>query len=187
MSIRLEIRADFMQHSVAATSSSTAALSSPHERPLMRRILAPLTLAAAVAVALTGCVVLPFGAPYGSGWVELEPAYGPAYDPTDDGFDPAEEERWQQENIAMELEFAETVAEQLRAAGSQLPPAEGESLEAFRHLAVGVGYEWCDRLFIDETRQGDATEHAEQAERYGWETEEYRIVAEHAQEALCGY
>lgn len=153
----------------------------------MRRTLAPLTLAAAVAVALTGCVVLPFGAHYGSGWVGLEPAYGPAYDQGDDGFDPAVEEQWQQENHEWELDFAEAVAEQLRAADSQLPPAEGESLEAFRHVAVGVGYEWCDRLFIDETRRADAAEHAAQAERYGWETEEYRIVAEHAEQELCGY
>ena len=79
------------------------------------------------------------------------------------------------------------MAEELRDAGSQLPPAEGESLEEFRHVAIGVGYEWCDRLYVDDSREGDADEHAEQAERYGWTTEDYRIVAEEAELVLCGY
>lgn len=47
-----------------------------------------------------------------------------------------------------------------------------------------MGYEWCDLLYVDEERIGDADEHAEQAQRYGWTTEEYRVEAEGW---LCGY
>lgn len=147
----------------------------------MRRPLASLAIAAAAAVALTGCVIAPpgFGLGYGGG-------YAPAYDPAYDDFDAAAEEEWQEENREWQLDFAESVAEDLRAAGSQLPPAEGESLEAFRHIVIGVGYEWCDRLYVDESREGDPDEHAEQAERYGWAAEDYRIVAEAAELVLCG-
>lgn len=148
----------------------------------MRRILALLALVATASVALTGCVIAPPGFPefgYSSGYAPYDPSY--------EEFDRAAEEAYQAENLAWELDFAEIVAGELRAVDSQLPPAEGESLEAFRHLAVGVGWEWCDRLFVDERRMGDAGEYAEQAERYGWTAEEYRIVAEAAETELCGY
>lgn len=151
----------------------------------MRRTVASLAVAAAATAALTGCVIAPPG--FGSGLVSYGGGYAPAYDPAYDDFDAAAEEEWQEENREWQLDFAESVAEDLRAAGSQLPPADGESLEAFRHVVVGVGYEWCDRLFVDESREGDADEHAQQAERYGWTTEEYRIVAEEAELVLCGY
>ena len=89
--------------------------------------------------------------------------------------------------ILLDRAQAEEVAQELHEVGSALPPAEGESLEAFRHLAIGVGYEWCDLLYVDEERIGDADEHAEQAQRYGWTTEEYRVVVEEAEGWLCGY
>ncbi|MGC5076727.1 hypothetical protein [Agrococcus sp. DT81.2] len=150
----------------------------------MHRTLGSLALAATAAVALSGCVIAPPGSdPYGFGFVGGSAPYGSGYDE----FDPAVEERWQDENRAWELDFAESVATELAAAGSPLAPAEGESLEVFRHVVVGVGYEWCDRLYIDEGRMGDAGEHAEQAERYGWTAEEYRIVVEAAEPELCGY
>lgn len=148
----------------------------------MRRTLASLAVAATATVALSGCVIAPPS--YDFGYVG---GYGPAYDPAYDEFDPAAEEQWQEEDREWQLDFAESVAEELRDAGSQLPPAEGESLEEFRHVAIGVGYEWCDRLYVDDSREGDADEHAEQAERYGWTTEDYRIVAEEAELVLCGY
>ncbi|ROR66785.1 hypothetical protein [Agrococcus jenensis] len=151
----------------------------------MRRILASLTVAAAMAAALTGCVIAPPG--LDSGWVSYDGSYGPADDPAYDEFDAEAEEQWQEENREWQLDFAEEVAEELRAAGSQLPPAEGESLEQFRHLVVGVGYEWCDRLYVDESLEGDAVEHGEMADRYGWSPEEYRILAEEAELALCAY
>lgn len=148
----------------------------------MRRILASLVLVSTAAVALTGCVIAPLG------FTDLGFAggYGP-YDPSADEFDPAAEEEYQAENRASQLEFAEEIAVELRAAGSQLAPAEGESLEEFRHVVVGVGWEWCDRLYLDESRIGDADEHAEQAQRYGWSAEEYRVVAEAAEGEFCGY
>ncbi|ROR65180.1 hypothetical protein [Agrococcus jenensis] len=150
----------------------------------MRRTLASLTVAAAAAIALTGCVIAPpILDPYGFGFAG---GYGP-YDPAAEDFDPAAEEQWQAENRAMELDFAEEVAQELHEVGSALPPAEGESLEEFRHLAIGVGYEWCDLLYVDEERIGDADEHAAQAQRYGWTTEEYRVVVEEAEGWLCGY
>lgn len=151
----------------------------------MRRTLASLIVAAAAAIALTGCVIAPPG--YDSGWETYGAGYAPAYDPAYEEFDPVAEEQWQEENRQWQLEFAESVAEELRAAGSQLAPAEGESLEEFRHLLIGVGYEWCDRLYVDESREGDPDEHAEQAERYGWAADDYRIVAEEAELVLCGY
>ncbi|MGM1029965.1 MAG: hypothetical protein ACQEWM_08865 [Actinomycetota bacterium] len=147
----------------------------------MRRTLASLTLAAAMSVALVGCVIAPPS--YDFGYVGGSGSYDPAYDE----FDPAVEEQWQAESREWQLDFAESVAEELRAAGSQLPPAEGESLEEFRHVVIGVGYEWCDRLYVDDTREDDADEHAEQAELYGWATEDYRILAEEAELVLCGY
>ncbi len=98
-------------------------------------------------------------------------------------FDAAAEEQWQDENREWELTFAE----ELRAAGSQLPSAEGESLEAFRHLVIGVGTEWSDRLYVDDSRMGDADEHAERAARYDWATEDYRMAVEGAELVLGGY
>jgi hypothetical protein len=155
----------------------------------MRRTIASLTVIVAAAVALTGCMIMPPGTGFGyaggyspTGEPFLDPAYDQEYE-----FDAAEEEQWQEENRQWQLDFAEEVAGELRAAGSQLPPADGESLDQFRHLVVGVGYEWCDRLYVDESREGDAGEHGEMAERYGWSTEEYRIIAEEAELALCGY
>ena len=129
----------------------------------MRRTLASLAVAAVAAFALSGCVIAPPS--YDFGYVG---GYGPAYDPAYDEFDPAAEEQWQEEDREWQLDFA-------------------ESLEEFRHVAIGVGYEWCDRLYVDDSREGDADEHAEQAERYGWTTEDYRIVAEEAELVLCGY
>lgn len=147
----------------------------------MRRALLSLTVTAAAAVALTGCVV----APPSSG---LEPgSYDFSPDPSYEDFDVAAEEQWQEETRTWDLALTEAVAAELRAAGSSLPPAEGESLEAFRHVVMGVGYEWCDRLYVDASRQGDAAEHAEQAQRYGWPVEDYRIVIEAAEVELCGY
>lgn len=98
--------------------------------------------------------------------------------------DPAQEER-QEEARAFELHFTESVAAELRAVGSQLPPGEGEPIEAFRHVAIGAAYAWCERLYIDEDRRGDAGEHTELADRYGWSAAEYRIVAEAAEAELC--
>lgn len=112
--------------------------------------------------------------------------YG-VYDPTlDTEYDPAEEERWQEESRDWERGFAASVAEELRDVGSQLPPAEDEPSEAFRHVMIGAGYEWCDRLYIDEERRGDAAEHAAQAQLYGWTADEYLIVVEAAEVELCG-
>ena len=148
----------------------------------MRRTLAPLTLTA-IAATLTGCVIAPPAA--GSGY-----GFGPAPVTTgyeDYEFDAAEEAQWQEENRAWELDFAEAVAADLRAAGSQLPPAEGASLELFRHIVVGVGFEWCDRLYLEDAARDDAAAHAELAQRYGWTTDEYRIVAEASELSLCGY
>lgn len=150
----------------------------------MRRFLASLTVAAVAAATLTGCVIPPPESAYDFGYVG---GYGPVPGPAYDDFDPAAEERWQAEDRAWQLDLTETVVEALRAAGSELPPAEGESLEEFRHVVMGVGYEWCDRLYVDESRMGDPAEHAEQAERYGWTTEDYRIVVEEAEVLLCGY
>lgn len=150
----------------------------------MRRTLISLTTAAAAAVALTGCVVFPpVLDPYAFGF---SGGYAP-YDPAYEEIDLVAEEQWQAENRASELDFAEAVAEELRATGSQVPPPEGESLEEFRHVAGGVGLEWCDRIWVDESRIGDEDEHAEHAARYGWTPEEYRIVAEAAETELCGY
>ncbi|QUW19095.1 hypothetical protein [Agrococcus sp. Marseille-Q4369] len=150
----------------------------------MRRTLAALTISAAAAVGLTGCVIVPpFADPFSYGFVG---GYGP-YDPSsDDGFDPAEEEMYQEEHRTWERDFAASVAEELRLIGSELPPAEGEPIEAFRHVVIGAGYQWCDRLYIDEERRGDADEHAEQAELYGWTADEYRVIAEAAETELCG-
>lgn len=157
------------------------------ERTEPWRTLGSLAVVAAAATALTGCVVMPPGSGFGhvAGSASdpyLDPAYDEGYE-----FDPAEEEQWQEESRAWDLDFAAEVADDLRAAGSQLPPAEGESLEVFRHVVIGVGWEWCDRLYVDERRQGDPAEHAAQAERYGWTAEEYRIVVESAELELCGY
>jgi len=150
----------------------------------MRRTLAALTVASAAAVALTGCVIAPPGLdPFSYGFVG---GYGSSG--TSDGeIDPATEEQWQEENRQWERDFADAVAAELRAIGSDLPPAEGESIEAFRHVVVGAGAEWCDRLYIDRSLMGDASEHAEQAERYGWTAEEYGVVAGAAEAELCGW
>ena len=60
----------------------------------MRRTLASLTVAAAAAVALTGCVIAPpILDPYSFGFAG---GYGP-YDPAYDDFDPVAEEQWQAE------------------------------------------------------------------------------------------
>lgn len=79
-------------------------------------------------------------------------------------FDAAAEEQWQDENREWELTF-----------------------EAFRHLVIGVGTEWSDRLYVDDSRMGDADEHAERAARYGWATEDYRMAVEGAELVLGGY
>lgn len=151
---------------------------------LCRRGFAALTVASAAAVALTGCIIIPpFADPYSYGFVG---GSGP-YDPTIVGeYDPAEEEQWQEEQREWERHFAGTVAAELRVIGSQLPPAEGEPIESFRHVVIGAGYEWCDRVYMDESRRGDTAEHAEHAERYGWTAEEYGVLAEAAEIDLCG-
>jgi hypothetical protein len=147
----------------------------------MRRALISLTVSAAAAVALTGCVVTPPSSVFGFG------SYGFSSDTEYEEFDPAAEEQWQEEARQWDLDFTEDVAAELRSAGSSLPPDGGESLEVFRHVVTGVGYEWCDRLVVDDSRRGDATEYAEQAQRYGWSVDDYRIVVEAAEIELCGY
>jgi dipeptidyl aminopeptidase/acylaminoacyl peptidase len=145
----------------------------------MRRPLAALAVAASAAAMLSGCMVAP-------------PELAPASDPIDSNYDDFYEEndvddRWIDDEAAWQTDFAETVAVELRAAGSDVAPAEGESLAAFRHVAVGVGWEWCDRTYVDPERIGDADEHSSRGADYGWTAEEYRIVAELAEAELCGY
>ncbi|MCR8670504.1 hypothetical protein [Agrococcus sp. HG114] len=149
----------------------------------MRRTLAPLTLAALAVAALTGCVIAPPMAGSDFGFVPAPATTG--YD--DYEIDAAEEARWQEEHRSWELDFAAQVADELRAAGSQLAPGEGESLEVFRHVVIGVGYEWCERLYLDDGVRDDPAAHAELAQRYGWTTDDYRIVAEASELSLCGY
>lgn len=144
----------------------------------MRRTLASLAVVAATVGALTGCMFAPPGA--GFGW------YGSYDDPDAVQYDPAQEDEWQEEARQQQLEATERIAAELRAVGSDVVPAEGESLEAFRHVVHGIGWEWCERLFVDQDRTGDPAEHERLAERYGWTAEDIGIVAAFAERELCG-
>lgn len=144
----------------------------------MRRTLASLAVVAATVGALTGCMFAPPGA--GFGW------YGSYNDPDAVQYDPAQEDAWQEEARQQQMEATERIAAELRAMGSAVAPLEGESLDAFRHVVHGIGWEWCERLYVDEDRRDDPAERERLAERYGWTPEELDVVVAFAEPELCG-
>jgi len=136
----------------------------------VRRSVAALVIAGAVAGSLTGCVLMPPGL-Y---------AFGPPYDPSID-----HDGSYVEEDVAWMDDYVEEAAAGLRGVGSSVAPPEGASLAAFTHVAFGVGWEWCDVVWLEGVKPGDSALHAEQAEAYGWTAEEYGAIAAAAERHLC--
>lgn len=140
----------------------------------MRRSVAALVVSAAIAATLTGCVLMPPG--------DSSFFFAAPYDPSIE-YDGS----YVEEDLTWMDDYVQETAAGLRALGSPVAPAAGEPLAAFNHVALGVGWEWCDVLWQEHLEPGDTAPHAEQAEAYGWTAEEYGVIATAAERHLCGH